>query len=409
MCPGATGANMTIYKTSYVNLMATFEKKADFPRITGASISLPQGSICPRSVDSSGMVVSWPAWNTSGVNGGASCHRVDLATSVATATIYQGGDVDSMCYACTCTIEETVEALGSNAETYCEQFESDKKTANNWGLFATIVVVLVNQILKQTIVFTAPVLKAHTQEEEMSSKVLRIFLCQLTNTAILILLTKSAMPPFDEMAGEHYENANAKWYANIAAPMLVTMVIQFITPPAFHFIMHFGVGFLVRVLKINSSHTQNQLNAAIAPKDRDFAAGYGEILLAMSVTLLFGPAVPVLYFIASAGFALRFCVERWCDLRIYGKPPLYSKKLIGSFDNVLLVLAALHCLMSCYLISVAGAATPAAKVDFDASRPHTIPMVCTVAIAFVLLTFKILAMIPGLYPKLRALPGAKQV
>ena len=95
---------------------------------------------------------------------------------------------------------------------YCTPFEEDKATASSWGQIATLLVVIVNQVLKQTIVQTSPALKAHTKEEEMSSKVIRIFMCQLTNTAILLMLSKSTFAFFQGIPGEHYPNVSAKWY-----------------------------------------------------------------------------------------------------------------------------------------------------------------------------------------------------
>jgi hypothetical protein len=144
-----------------------------------------------------------------------------------------------------------------------------------------------NQLLKQIIVHSTPWLKSHTEEEELKSKVIRIFLCQFTNTAILILVTKSAIGPFIDIPGEHYESMNAKWYAHNAAPMMMTMIIQLVTPSAMHLMMWPIMG-AIKCSKRGSALTQNQLNAICAPKPRDFAAGYGEILLSMSVTLIYG-------------------------------------------------------------------------------------------------------------------------
>jgi hypothetical protein len=42
-----------------------------------------------------------------------------------------------------------------------------RRVAGNWGLLATVLVVVVNQILKQSIVFSSPWLKSHTMEEEL--------------------------------------------------------------------------------------------------------------------------------------------------------------------------------------------------------------------------------------------------
>ena len=200
---------------------------------------------------------------------------------------------------------------------------------------------------------TAWFMKAHTREEEEASKTLRIFVCQFTNTAILVMLVKSPIEPFASIPGEHYDHVNSKWYAQVGSPMVITLLTQFLAPPATHLIMHFVVGKLLRWNAQRSGKivTQNQLNANQAPGERDLAAGYGEMLLAMSVTLVYGPGMPLLYWVAAGGFSLRLLVERYCDLRIYKRPPLFSKALMSSFDEVLMVVATMHTLLSAYFLA----------------------------------------------------------
>jgi hypothetical protein len=50
--------------------------------------------------------------------------------------------------------------------------------------------------------------------------------------------------------------------------------------------------------------------------------------------LLFGPAMPALYFLAAGGLCLRYLVEKWSDVQIFARPPLYNQNLVGSFDQV---------------------------------------------------------------------------
>jgi hypothetical protein len=333
VCPGSDGTNRPYYRAAY-EVMSQMLPYRDFPRVRDHMDSLPYGSICPRSVNVAWVEiagtqslitnVSWPSWAPSADGRSANCHRVDSASAEASSVLYEDGDVDSMCYACICSVSDDA----VTESDYCKLFREDRVSASNWGLLATLLVVAVNQGLKQLIVFSAPQLRSHTMEEELQSKTLRIYFCQLTNTAILVLLTKSDLGPFSNLPGEHYKTMNAKWYANIAAPMVLTMFVQFLTPLAFHFIFHFGVGNVLRCVSRRNASTQNQLNAVEAPKARDFAAGYGEILLAMSVTLIYGPGVPMLYFVAAFGFALRVVVEKWFDLRIYEKPHLYHLRHI---------------------------------------------------------------------------------
>lgn len=410
ICPGALTdeAYQNHYRSSYTKLQALFSA-AGFPRVTAemSAKGLPYVAVCNRSTETTMLenqipvvAVSWPDWVLE--TNGASCHRLDTPAPGAPHVLYAGGDVDSMCYACACSMT----SLNLTETAYCETFMKDKSSSTRWGLFATVIVVIVNQVLKQIIVHTSPWLKSHTVEEELQSKVVRIFLCQLTNTAILVLLSKSTVGPFAKLPGEHYSSMNAKWYAAVAAPMLVTMMIQFSMPVFMHICMA-CIYWVIRLVKSGSTVTQNQLNALYIPKPRDFAAGYGEILLAMSVTLIYGPAIPALYFVAAAGFGLRYCVEMYADLRLYRKPPLYSKQLVGSFDRVLMVMMLLHTGFSGGLVTVAGGVLPTDEMPFRPATPHAIPMLVAFIMSGFLFVYKALSLIPALWPILHDLPGGK--
>ena len=62
---------------------------------------------------------------------------------------------------------------------------------------------------------------------------------------------------------------------------------------------------------VNCGIENDECVVRTAPIPRDIAVGYGEILLALSVTLVYGPALPLLYFMAAAGFGMRYWVEKW--------------------------------------------------------------------------------------------------
>ena len=191
----------------------------DFPRIENVDPSnLPLGRKCE----------SWSEW-WDVVREGLEppCHRVDNKPKV----LYEGGDMDSMCYGCVCSLAKDGALLpayaGSFGHThYCDEFATDEKTAKTWGMAAAMLVTAINQILKRTIKGTAHHLKAHTLEEEMASKSIRVFFCQLANTAVLILLLTSKVGPFTAIPGAHYGNINPEWYAAIGAPMVSTMIFQ---------------------------------------------------------------------------------------------------------------------------------------------------------------------------------------
>ena len=155
------------------------------------------------------------------------------------------------------------------------------------------------------------------------------------------------------------------------------MIIQFMTPPGIHVFMH-AIGICKRSCAAKAK-TQHLLNVALAPTSFEIAAGYGEILLAATVTLIFGAGVPLLYHVATVGFFVRYIVERWVIVRVARRPPLYSKQLFQSFDEVFALLLLVHAAMAVYFMSSAGGESPSGyifmKAPWDSSmHSHVWPM-----------------------------------
>ena len=332
-----------------------------------------------------------------------------------TEFLMAGGDIDAMCYACLCTLNTVsderaqVESfyaagnievepdrpnllatfnskLSTRLDGYCDPMAEKKSDASFWGSIATFIVVVINQVLKRGIKASAPFGKAHTVELEMVSTALRVFACQVLNTAVLMLILGSNAWVFGDLPGEHYDTVNAKWYATVGTPLVKTMMIQFATPSAMHLIMH-AVGICKRSRALSKAKTQNLLNAALAPTNFEIAAAYGEILLAMTVTLLFGAGIPLLYHVAAVGFCVRYNIERWVIVKVAKKPPLYSKQLFESFDEVFALMLLVHAAMAVYFISSAGGERPSGyiflKAPWNGMHPHVWPMfisfLCVVA------------------------------
>ena len=279
----------------------------------------------------------------------------------------------------------------------------DKEVARDslWGNVATVIVVFINQALKQGIKRSGWYAKAHTREEEMISTSLRVYAVQVLNTAILMLILRSEIWFFGKLPGEHYPTVNAKWYAEVGAPLVMTMVVQFATPPSVHVVM--GLVYEIKArIQSRSAKTQNQLNIAQAPHGFEIAAGYGEVLLATSVTLIFGAGIPLLYHVAAVGFFVRYHVDKWVILRLTRKPPLYSKKLFETFDEMFLVLLVAHIAMAVYFFASAGGETPSSTyiyIDtvffgsglFANFHSHVLPIFATFCIVLLAVTCKVVA------------------
>jgi hypothetical protein len=361
--------NSQVYRNAYKNLKPLGQtnlfqsERQSFPKISKIDeTKLPYKNKCGK----------WSEWRVLPGRTAASCHRVD--GKGRGELVYPGGDMDTMCYACACQLT----ALATKVEyqldkDYCDPFKKDFESTKLWKILGATIMVIINQLLKRGIIGSVDLLKAHTLEVEMASSATRVFACQLVNTVILTVLLKSELPVFEDLPGHHYNNANSKWFAKVAAPMAMTMVFQFVLP----WLIHAGVGVFGKVCRCCArcqSKTQNGLNRSQAPNDFDLAGSYGEILLAMSVILVFGSGVPVLYWIGAFGFSLRFWVDKYVVLRECKRPPMISESLFEHFDEVLMLVLLGHVAMGCYMLATAGGTDPIAEAVFQPFAAHVFPM-----------------------------------
>ena len=217
--------------------------------------------------------------------------------------------------------------------------------------------------------------------------------------------------------------------------MLEALVVQFMLVPAEHVFVASGlIQWALRTL--GGASTQNLLNEAEAPIPRDLAVGYAEILLALSVTMVYGPGLPLLYFFAAAGFGMRFwCVnacsivasvilllcnlmlmlillllcrvEKWADLSVYKKPPLLDGDLFKNFDQIMMAMVTISVLMANHFVSSAGGLHPEIPRKHDTfGRPHAIPMFVVFLVVMISFSVKIATKVfPMLHEWCYRLPG----
>eukprot|EP01050_Picozoa_sp_SAG11_P004921 SAG11_NODE_327_length_10699_cov_4.828272_9_plen_553_part_00 len=291
------------------------------------------------------------------------CQRVDFE-----GVFDRGVSIDAVCYACYCN-EDSPTGLPTVAETidgeevdYCQEWSDEQSHKLYFGLLATIIVVIVNQILKQTLLFVTRFERNETQSFLEASLANKIFICQFLNTAILFLIVRSRL--ITSIPGDHFANVNAKWYANFGAPLAQTMLIQYVTNPVTELVM-VVVPELMKCFLEKSAGTQNKLNALYRPKPLLMSVRYSEMLLCIGVTLLFGSAVPLLYLVAFFGLTLRSMVDYYVVLRFYKRPPLYDEELFANLPYILFFFLIAHECFAVYFFSVAGQSMPTEDPTFN--------------------------------------------
>eukprot|EP01052_Picozoa_sp_SAG31_P023151 SAG31_NODE_1888_length_6987_cov_1.481852_1_plen_291_part_00 len=160
----------------------------------------------------------------------------------------------------------------------------------------------------------------------------------------------------DFVPGVKYDHVNAKWYAEIAAPLLWTVVLNYVSAPLIY-LAFTALPSLFRLIG-GKKLTQNQLNASYAPPEFYMSAGYAEMLVGVTVTLIYGSGVPLLYVISAVGLALQYATTKYLVLRFYKKPPLFAAYSMQMTPNIIMGLLLVHAAFSSYFISMAGGTNP---------------------------------------------------
>eukprot|EP01052_Picozoa_sp_SAG31_P014203 SAG31_NODE_874_length_11319_cov_3.145098_4_plen_639_part_00 len=327
------------------------------------------------------------------------CHRVDYDGILK---LY--GDIDAMCYACSCHVLSTLQATAQldaltteaqaylssaiNDEAYCADWTASYQSTQLFGYVGTVIIVAINQVMKQSLkyltvferhvrkhlFFSASIACIHVSgfmplkglscwQDAMglyqASLSLKIFVCTVLNTAVLFLLLRSTL--FPNLPGDHYANVNAKWYAKLAAPLVLTMVTQFISASAINLLMMLQQP-VQRLLFAKSKTTQNGLNSLYIPPDMSLAQMYSEVLLAIAVPAIYGSGVPLLYWVSGIGLMLKYCVDKYQVLRHYKRPPIFSGEMFKTLVGMNWLFVLTHGAFAVYFLSAAGGTDPVRAV-----------------------------------------------
>eukprot|EP01048_Picozoa_sp_COSAG05_P011620 COSAG05_NODE_1107_length_5864_cov_7.682741_4_plen_561_part_00 len=417
VCPGnnasdfATTSNTAFamsYRTAFLRTSAAVPR-TKFPRVDPGSIQTDgelRSEPCITSNDSS--LGGWADWQLLPDESGFSCYRMSKGANTLVRNLKHGvienGNIDAVCYACFCGTRRTVatktlranldkallaEPDGESEDGFCAAFDNDKKVDLLWGFAAVLSIVIVNQIIKSAIQVTAHLMRDFNRMEQMRYTSTSIYLQQLLNTAIVPLMVRSKLPFFLDLPGTHTWVPNAKWFAAVATPLILTILAQLILCPLLHPGLRLAIG-LKRWLFGKLAITQNQLNQSKEAFDFDLAGSYAEVLLACSMTFLFGPSCPILYFFAGIGLWSRFWIERFFVLRVYHRPPLYGKKLFELTDEHLSILVVMNSFVSLFFLGSLGASTTSSAEEGGLTtqsvghwklHPHVIPiLLATIAV-----------------------------
>jgi hypothetical protein len=245
------------------------------------------------------------------------------------------------CY-CVEEVSRQVSALGlfagmtfvKDQDPVCGKYVDNLLFGQLMMIAAAVVVVVINVGVTVIMTMLSDFERHISRSEYGTGLVLKIFISQFMNTAMITLLVNAKLPahimakvPFGRdlqglgvMDGQ-YEDFERGWYATVGTALCVTMCVNIIAPQAMPLMKK-----QARVLyawyrtSFTTISTQEELNELQEGPPFLIEDRYPAFLNTLFVTLLFSAGMPVLLPFAGLSFMICYMMDKMLLLRLYLKP-----------------------------------------------------------------------------------------
>ena len=196
---------------------------------------------------------------------------------------------------------------------------------------ASASVSVVNTLLKFFLKFLSPLERPDSFIALQRTIAEKVFIAQFVNTALVMLIINAAIPEIANIfanfvfAGD-YRDFDTLWYEDIGGPLLLTMMVNAVVPSLMNVVGEMKSS-AQRCVGRCTAWTQKKLNEIYTGPEFDIATRYGEMLMCITVTLMYGSGMPFLYvFACFYMFAISY-FDRRMLLRCARRPPRYGTDL----------------------------------------------------------------------------------
>ena len=216
----------------------------------------------------------------------------------------------------------------------------------------------------------------HTKTEEKASSIVKMFLIQLINTGLVILLvnariTEIRLPEFIPLFQGKYQDFTVEWYRVVGSTISFTMLINIITP-------HTGaiIGMLMgglfkcmdRGCSCDKRRTKKRLqedyeNTYMGPEFL-IEIRYSQILASFYIMMIYSSGMPLLYPIGMLQYFFTYWVDKFLFLRLYKTPPRYGIEMSEVTRKTMVVAVFLHWLFAFYMYSNSQIFTYSSSIEY---------------------------------------------
>ncbi|RYY37503.1 hypothetical protein EON62_01075, partial [archaeon] len=214
----------------------------------------------------------------------------------------------------------------------CGSVARDYVTYNAFVLVASAIVVIINIFLRSLLKFIAG-FEGHRFVSGMQRAVAwKVFLSLFLNTACLALIINAALPGSAaelEVAGTRlfsgrYSGFDVRWHVSVGAGIVLTMLINIVTPHMFSIMRFLCVMPCRRLTGDKRAVTQVDLNSRFTPPNFEMPTRTAVVMNTFFSCLMYSAGHPILLPIAAAAFIVSYVVDKYAILRMYRRPPMFD-------------------------------------------------------------------------------------
>jgi len=215
------------------------------------------------------------------------------------------------------------------------------------GASISVIIIVVNAILKTSIILLIQWVGEDTFSEQLSSITNGVFYAQFFNTGLLLLLVNANMTEhkpkmITQQINNQYYDYSPEWYADVGQNLFQTMIIQSILP-----YVTLTTGFVIPRLKayLDSSFTGDaymtkttamaQYINLYSGTDYVIHFKYSTVLNVVYITMMYGVGMPLLFPLAAFNFFNQWITERIIVAYQVRLPPALDDKLTNNCIGML--------------------------------------------------------------------------
>lgn len=203
----------------------------------------------------------------------------------------------------------THEAFVVNAETgerafYCKTWATSFVTTQFFSFLSVLMVVFINVLLAKILNVLVGMEKHHTESSQVVSRVIKVFLAQFCNTALLMVMINANLNYFLDNSSKFefsslpilngkYSDFTPAWYNDVGVALMLTMIINTFSPHVYVVVNYLSLE-LRRCYdrsfsfdySLTRQDTQRDLDALYRGPKFDLAARYAQTLTSIFIIYL---------------------------------------------------------------------------------------------------------------------------